>query len=93
MKFKFFTRFPMAVVSGLLLVPGLANTARAQQNVHQQSTSYEWPADEKVKAKLDKWQDQKFGIIIHWGLYAVPAGSWNGTAVPGMGEVGLALGA
>jgi alpha-L-fucosidase len=21
---------------------------------------------------LDKWQDQKFGMIIHWGLYAVP---------------------
>lgn len=46
--------------------------AVAQQNVHQQSTQYEWPTDEKVKAKLDKWQDQKFGMIIHWGLYAVP---------------------
>ncbi|WP_315822895.1 alpha-L-fucosidase [Paraflavitalea speifideaquila] len=21
---------------------------------------------------MDKWQDQKFGMIIHWGLYAVP---------------------
>lgn len=45
---------------------------RAQQNVHPQSTEYEWPADEAVKQKLEKWQDQKFGIIIHWGLYAVP---------------------
>ena len=44
----------------------------AQQNVHQQSSVYEWPKDELVKQKLDKWQDQKFGIIIHWGLYAVP---------------------
>jgi alpha-L-fucosidase len=25
-----------------------------------------------VKAKLEKWRDQKFGMIIHWGLYAVP---------------------
>ena len=46
--------------------------SRAQQNIHPQSTQYEWPADAKVKAKLDKWQDQKFGMIIHWGLYAVP---------------------
>ena len=46
--------------------------SRAQQNIHPQSTQYEWPTDVKVKAKLDKWQDQKFGMIIHWGLYAVP---------------------
>ena len=46
--------------------------SKAQQNVHSQSTQYEWPTDEKVKAKLNKWQDQKFGMIIHWGLYAVP---------------------
>ena len=53
--------------------------SKAQQNVHPQSTEYEWPTDINVKAKLDKWQDQKFGMIIHWGLYAVPGiiESWN----------------
>ena len=56
-----------------------SSRTEAQQNVHQQSTEYEWPKDEDVKAKLDKWQDQKFGMIIHWGLYAVPGiiESWN----------------
>jgi alpha-L-fucosidase len=55
------------------------NSVKAQQNIHQQSSVYEWPADPQVKAKLDKWQDQKFGIILHWGLYAVPGimESWN----------------
>lgn len=33
---------------------------------------YDWPEDQAVREKLDKWQDQKFGMIIHWGLYAVP---------------------
>lgn len=48
-------------------------SANAQeQGIHPQSTKYEWPTDSNVKAKLDKWQDQKFGMIIHWGLYAVP---------------------
>jgi alpha-L-fucosidase len=58
----------------LLVCAGLfaQSFSSAQQNVHQQSTHYEAPTDEKVKAKLDKWQDQKFGMIIHWGLYAVP---------------------
>ena len=32
--------------------------------------SYVWPADPLVKQNLDKWQDMKFGIIIHWGLYS-----------------------
>ncbi len=43
-----------------------------EQGVHPQSTKYEWPTDPQVQSKLDKWQDQKFGMIIHWGLYAVP---------------------
>lgn len=48
------------------------NYLYAQQNIHPQSSLYEWPADELVRQKLERWQDLKFGIIIHWGLYAVP---------------------
>lgn len=44
----------------------------AQGNLHHQSSTYEWPDDPKVKEKLEEWRDQKFGMIIHWGLYAVP---------------------
>jgi len=53
--------------------------SNCQENVHPQSTTYEWPSDPLVKDKLDKWQDQKFGMIIHWGLYAVPGiiESWS----------------
>ena len=24
------------------------------------------------------WRDARFGMFVHWGLYAIPAGSWNG---------------
>lgn len=24
------------------------------------------------------WREARFGMFIHWGLYAVPAGAWNG---------------
>lgn len=50
----------------------LALQAYAQGNLHQQSSTYEWPTDPAVKEKLEHWRDQKFGMIIHWGLYAVP---------------------
>ena len=61
-------------LSGLsLLVLLNVTTVQAQeQQIHPQSTTYEWPTDPAVKEKLEHWRDQKFGMIIHWGLYAVP---------------------
>jgi alpha-L-fucosidase len=28
--------------------------------------------------RLDWWREARFGMFIHWGLYAIPAGEWNG---------------
>ncbi len=36
--------------------------------------------------RLDWFRDAKFGLFIHWGLYAIPAGVWNGRQIPGIGE-------
>jgi len=36
--------------------------------------------------RLAWWRDARFGMFIHWGLYAIPAGEWNGQQVPGIGE-------
>ena len=36
--------------------------------------------------KLDWWNEAKFGMFIHWGLYAIPAGRWKGKEVHGIGE-------
>lgn len=55
---------------GTLLLLLTTMKAAAQENIHPRSTEYEWPADVAVRARLDKWQDQKFGMLIHWGLYA-----------------------
>ncbi|MCM1031011.1 MAG: alpha-L-fucosidase [Oscillibacter sp.] len=40
--------------------------------VHEQSDGYEWPTDKAVLENLEKWRDQKFGVLFHWGLYSVP---------------------
>lgn len=29
-------------------------------------------------SRMQWWRDARFGMFIHWGLYAVPAGEWNG---------------
>jgi alpha-L-fucosidase len=38
------------------------------------------------RAALAWWREARFGMFIHWGLYAVPAGRWKGKEVPGIGE-------
>jgi alpha-L-fucosidase len=40
----------------------------------------------KTDPRLDWWRDARFGLFIHWGLYAIPAGEWNGERIPGLGE-------
>jgi alpha-L-fucosidase len=32
------------------------------------------------------WREARFGMFIHWGLYAVPAGVWKGEEVYGTAE-------
>jgi alpha-L-fucosidase len=36
--------------------------------------------------RLAWWHEARFGMFIHWGLYAALAGSWNGKKTPGIGE-------
>ncbi|HRQ72896.1 MAG TPA: alpha-L-fucosidase [Phycisphaerales bacterium] len=40
----------------------------------------------EVPGRMDWWREARFGMFIHWGLYAIPAGEWNGREVPGVGE-------
>ncbi len=28
--------------------------------------------------RMDWWREARFGMFIHWGLYAIPAGEWQG---------------
>lgn len=68
--------------SAVLFAAGLCLSASAQSFVHEASTQYQWPKDQKVVEKLKKWQDLKFGIILHWGVYSVPGmvESWQITS-------------
>jgi alpha-L-fucosidase len=46
------------------------------------------PAEaEAATAKaMRSFDEMKFGMFIHWGLYAIPAGEWKGQYVRGIGE-------
>jgi len=36
--------------------------------------------------RMEWWHKVRFGMFIHWGLYAIPAGEWQGKRIPGIGE-------
>jgi alpha-L-fucosidase len=58
-----------------------AQEAAVQDFVHEQSAEngYEYPTDPAVLSKLEQWQELKFGVLFHWGLYSVPGivESWS----------------
>lgn len=65
--------FIATLISSVLSLNALQATAQDDNSyVHKQSDGYEWPTDKAVLQNLDKWQDQKFGVLMHWGLYSVP---------------------
>src|SRR5215213_2997695 len=57
---------------------GLTRTAIA--------AAYEQETKEQRDARMKWWREARFGMFIHWGVYSVPAGRWNGQAFNGLGE-------
>jgi alpha-L-fucosidase len=43
-------------------------------------------SDARSNPRLQWFRDARFGMFIHWGLYAIPAGEWKRQAIPGIGE-------
>ena len=41
---------------------------------------------EQRDKRMAWWREARFGLFIHWGIYSVPAGKWQGNDVPGIGE-------
>jgi alpha-L-fucosidase len=45
---------------------------------------YEHP--QSYHQRMNWFYNAKFGLFIHWGLYAIPAGEWKGVQYEGIGE-------
>ena len=41
---------------------------------------------EEFDQRMAWFREARFGMFIHWGLYAVPAGEWKGKKVKGLAE-------
>lgn len=47
-----------------------------KETVAQKNYLNESPAEKEQR--MAWWRDARFGMFIHWGLYSIPAGEWNG---------------
>jgi alpha-L-fucosidase len=36
--------------------------------------------------RIEWWQDARFGMFVHWGIYSLPGGEWKGKQVDGYAE-------
>ena len=70
--------------SCLLILLSVLGTACSQMPQGGVSEKRE-PCSEKDR-RMAWWREAKFGMFIHWGLYAVPAGRWHEQPIPGIGE-------
>jgi alpha-L-fucosidase len=43
-------------------------------------------SEQAFNERMEWWRDATFGMFIHWGPYAVPAGVYEGENVEGIGE-------
>jgi alpha-L-fucosidase len=59
-----------------LILPALAWFAGVPRHARAADLSPESPAQRD--ARMRWWREARFGMFIHWGLYAIPAGEWNG---------------
>jgi alpha-L-fucosidase len=44
------------------------------------------PVDPDVARRTQWFHEAKFGMLITWGLYSIPAGEWKGQEIRGIGE-------
>ncbi len=83
--------FIIGSIIGLILTGGIASAQDRQQAP--------LPADMEIPLKygatrlgkrqdaaMQRFRDNRLGAFIHWGLYAIPGGEWNGKVYPGAAE-------
>lgn len=75
-----FKRCPTAVCLALLA----AAVAGGSSAAYAAAPGQETPAQRD--RRMAWWRQARFGMFIHWGLYAIPAGRWKGQKIPGAGE-------
>jgi alpha-L-fucosidase len=76
------TLVTLAVILCALVAAGCAEMSSQFSSHDLRQKKSKISKDERMKW----WRDARFGMFIHWGIYAVPAGKYKGKQIDGIGE-------
>jgi len=74
----------LVLILGNLTPASAAGAIAAAQQTSPDPYANETPAQRD--ARMAWWREARFGMFIHWGVYSVPAGTYDGKQIPGIGE-------
>jgi alpha-L-fucosidase len=66
-------------LASLILLPVFLQSLQAQTKLVREDTN-------QGDGKMDWWRKARLGMFIHWGVYAVPAGTYKDKEIGGLGE-------
>src|SRR5208337_2599268 len=75
------------IIRGLVMMGWLwAGRAWGQTAPSTQPELRRSETPEQHEERMAWWRQARFGMFIHWGVYSVPAGTYDGKKIPGIGE-------
>jgi alpha-L-fucosidase len=80
------TAFVCFVIAALAVVTRHEPLALGPQPSPGRGVPSQAQPDPAKEARLKWFREATYGLFIHWGLYAIPAGQWNGKRSLGLGE-------
>ena len=70
----------------VLFISSCESKKKEQKLTVQEPVNYLEESQESFDQRMEWWRDARFGMFIHWGVYAVPAGIYKEKEVKGVGE-------
>jgi alpha-L-fucosidase len=80
------TRYALALSLNAAFLSVHAQSTAAVPQGHPVSAVQDVETPVQRDARMGWWREARFGMFIHWGLYALPGGVWHGKPVDGIGE-------
>lgn len=74
---KYFNKILIIVWLSAALFPACRNSDQADE---KKAVDYLNESKEDFNKRMEWWRDAGFGMFIHWGIYSVPAGIYDGEA-------------
>ncbi len=77
---------PFSLIATLLWMGACTSSPNSPSDPDLPETNYLAETEAAKAERMAWWKEARFGMFIHWGLYAVPAGKYQGRHVSGTGE-------